>query len=253
MNSISSNHLKLIKILKFIENQDYEFLEFFLKVENIKSEIKSVYKVLFPQKKNKKMNIMIEDLCNDSSLTLKLKKIQTSLKEERKFFLILELLIKKSLNLEESAKILQVTRRTLNYDLIDIKEKLLKFNLKIDSQIGKGIFLYGNEIDIRKASFHYFYKFLIEVKFLPRLFIDKFSDFFYNFDDYLVLNMFIDKLIKQCKVDVFFNTRELLHSFYLSFKCENLQSDLDVDQSYFSEIFKEKELENFFEILKIQF
>lgn len=252
MNQISSNHLKLLKLLVFIDNKSINWINFFLEPLCTELHIKEIYKIIFPNKKNK-VNIMIKDILTYNNAFLELKKFQILLKEERKFFMILELLINKNLNLNEIAKKLSLNRRTLNYDLIEIKESLLDFNLFIESKGGKGIFLKGNYSDIKNASFHYFYKFLTEEKFLPNIFIDNFYNFFYNPDEFILLKKDINNLVNKCNLNIFFYAKELLISFYLSYKCltfNNSLKEFSNFESYFSEIFSNKELKIFSKIFK---
>lgn len=251
MNQISSNHLKLLKLLVFIDNKSFNWINFFLEPLCTELHIKEIYTIIFPNKKNK-VNIMIKEILTYNNAFLELKEFQILLKEERKFFIILELLINKNLNLNEIAKKLSLNRRTLNYDLSEIKENLLEFGLFVDSKGGKGIFLKGNYSDIKKASFHYFYKFLIEEKFLPNIFIDNFYSFFYNPDEFILLKKDIDNLINKCNLNIFFYAKELLISFYLSYGCLNSTNinEFSNFQIYFSEVFSNKEFEIFYKIFK---
>lgn len=250
MNSISSNHLKLLKLLTSVEDRDFYFSNFFLKSANIKLYIKEIYNFIFPNKKSTLIT-MIYQILNHKNLFLELKESQVLLKNERKFFIILELLIKDTLNLEDIAKKLSLTRRTLNYDLVEIKEELLTFNLVLKSQIGKGIFLNGHWLDKKKASFHFFYKFFIEENFLPNIFKNHFNNFFFNENNHSILKNDIDILLKQTYNNCFLNAKELLLSFYLSFVNLNYDITKFPDfQFYFYEIFSIKEDEVFYNTFK---
>lgn len=80
---------------------------------------------------------------------------------ERKDYLLLQLFFENTLNLNINTDIIQTTRRTLNYDLRDIKLYLESEGIKIESISGKGIFLRGNEAKIREIFSIYLSKYLI--------------------------------------------------------------------------------------------
>ncbi|MGL5000697.1 MAG: hypothetical protein ACRC6J_03120 [Cetobacterium sp.] len=80
---------------------------------------------------------------------------------ERKEYLLLQLFFENTINLNNNTHAIETTRRTLNYDLISLKSYLNKQNLSVESISGKGIFLEGDEIIIRKLFSIHLSKYLI--------------------------------------------------------------------------------------------
>lgn len=97
--------------------------------------------------------------------------------QERKDYLLLQLFFKNQINLNENIEILNITRRTLNYDLIDVKNSLEKKSLSIESYPGKGVFLIGKEENIRKNFYLYLAKYLINKDKTHILFINLIDNF----------------------------------------------------------------------------
>ncbi|MGL5797236.1 MAG: hypothetical protein ACRCYT_03425, partial [Cetobacterium sp.] len=89
---------------------------------------------------------------------------------ERKEYLLLQLFFENTINLNNNTDKIRTTRRTLNYDLIDIKYYLNYKNLTIDSISGKGIFLDGDEALIRDLFSIHLSKYLINQSMNHQLF-----------------------------------------------------------------------------------
>lgn len=81
---------------------------------------------------------------------------------ERKDYIILNLLLSNKIILNNIFEELDITRRTLNHDLKKIKDYLKIYKLKLISLPSKGIFLVGNESDIRELLSNYLIKFMIQ-------------------------------------------------------------------------------------------
>ncbi|WP_047384831.1 helix-turn-helix domain-containing protein [Cetobacterium sp. ZWU0022] len=99
---------------------------------------------------------------------------------ERKEYLLLQLFFENTINLNDNTDKIQTTRRTLNYDLKDIKEYLESKNLKIDSVSGKGIFLDGDERVIRELFSIHLTKYLINKNINHNLFTDLINNYFHE-------------------------------------------------------------------------
>lgn len=96
---------------------------------------------------------------------------------ERKDYLLLQLFFENTLNLNINTDIIQTTRRTLNYDLRDIKLYLESEGIKIESISGRGIFLKGNEAKIRELFAIYLSKYLINKNITHKHFTDLISKY----------------------------------------------------------------------------
>lgn len=261
--SINTKHLRLFKLLEFTKGDSLEFCELFLNINraNLYSYLKEIQKVV-PQKQNiTKTDEIITSILNQNICYSFLKKEQNISKDDRIFFLTLHLLLKSSLNLQSLSNILGVSRRTLNVDLITIKKNIEIYSLDIHSISGKGVFLEGDFVNIKRALCTYIYKYLVEENYLPNIFKQSFSHIFHNQEIDSILQKQIEHFIAIANCDSFFYNRELLKSFYISFKfldddtsyenqIKNNLNTLDKFKIYFENMFKSnslKEIFNFFQ------
>ena len=258
--TICSKHLRVLSLLNFTGGRDLDFLESFLKLSkaNLNLYIKDIYNSIPNVQKTSKFDIITKEILNFNNLFSNLKEKQVISKDERVFFLILKILIEGNLNLENLSKKLDVSRRTLNGDLVDIKKDLYNFHLIIESHTGKGVFLTGENINRKRALSCYIYKFLVEEPYLPNFLTNYFSFLFHNDEVDLFLKKDIENFLNQCNMDNFFCNRELLKAFYISFQYlddpgynykDNLKNNLKDFSSfkfYFSKIFSGKDLEIFY-------
>ena len=82
--------------------------------------------------------------------------------EERKEYIILKLLTDNLITLNPIAEELGITRRALNYDMIDIKEFFLQKDIGLIPVAGKGVTLVGKEADMRQLLSQFIEKLLIK-------------------------------------------------------------------------------------------
>ena len=261
--TIYSKHLRVLSLLNFTGGRNLDFLESFLKLSkaNLNLYIKDIYNSIPNVQKTSKLDLITKEILKCDNLFSNFKKNLVISKEERIFFLTLKILIDGNLNLENLSKKLDVSRRTLNGDLIDIKKDLNNFHLIIESHTGKGVFLTGENINRKRALSCYIYKFLIEESYLPKAFIDYFSFLFHNDEIDLFLKKDIENFLNHCNMDNFFSNRELLKAFYISFQYldnpgnnyqDNLNNSLknfSTFKFYFSKIFSGEDLNIFYNLL----
>lgn len=118
---------------------------------------------------------------------------------ERKEYLLLQLFFENTVNLNDNTDKIQTTRRTLNYDLKEIKEYLESKGLKVESVSGRGIFLEGNEAIIRELFSLHLTKFLINKNINHKLFTDLIEKYFQ--EDILEFNKnFVLRLLNSISV-----------------------------------------------------
>lgn len=257
--SINTKHLRLFKLLEFTKGENLEFCELFLDMNraNICSYLKEIQKVIPNRKSATKTDEIIKTILSQNCCSFNLKKEQNISKEDRIFFLTLHLLLKSSLNLQILSNTLGVSRRTLNDDLLVVKNNIEIYSLDVMSIPGKGVFLEGNFIDIKRALCTYIYKYLVEDNYLPSIFDESFSHIFHNSEIDNILQKQIEEFISIANCDSFFYNRELLKSFYISFKfldddttfenqIKNNLSTLDDFKIYFENIFNPKSLNSIF-------
>lgn len=257
-------HLRVLKLLNFTKGKHLEFLEFFLdtKKANINSYIKDLYDQIPYKKSITKLDEIIDEIINTNhSRFLKYIGNISLSKKDRVFFLTLRLLLKTTLNLQTLSNILEVSRRTLNDDILQLKKDLSIYNLEILSLPGKGIFLEGTLLDRKRALCTYIYKYLIEEKDLPKVFIDFFHEIFHSYELDDVLQEQIEIFINLGHCDAYFYNRELLKSFYISFKYldddtssnEQIKNNLNQKEKfilYFGDFFKESSLDDIYEFFQ---
>lgn len=106
---------------------------------------------------------------------------------ERFSYLIFELILTEKLNLNEKAKLFNVTRKTLSLDLDEVKKFLATKNLYLKSVPWQGIYLEGSSSD----------KICLGIQFIMKLIFEKeFSDFTMEIHKKF-LNPLLDKLYRQ--------------------------------------------------------
>ncbi|MGL4977952.1 MAG: HTH domain-containing protein, partial [Cetobacterium sp.] len=260
---ITAKHLRVANLLKFTNGQNCNFLESCLGISrpNLNNYLKEIHNVIPGNIKTGKMDSIVKRILEEEDICNLLVSKQTVSKEDRTFFLILKLLITSTLNLDSLTEMLGVSRRTLNGDLLEIKESLNIFDLKIQSISGRGIFLDGEFLNIKRALCCYLYKFLVEEQYLPKIFYENFSEIIHCSEIERKLEEDIEKLISEFNLDTFFYNRALLKSFYLSFlyfDCPNsgdkstlehtLKKPFDFE-TYFCKVFTEEELPQFYNYL----
>ena len=218
--SINTKHLRLFKLLEFTKGESLDFCELFLEMNraNIFSYLKEIDKIRPNRKEVQKTDEIIKSFLSQNKYYIPLKNEQIVSKDDRIFFLTLDLLLKSTLNLQNLTKVLSVSRRTLNDDLTIIKKNIEIYSLDIHSIPGRGVFLEGDFINRKRALCTYIYKYLVEESYLPNIFSEFFSPIFHNSEIDIVLQNELEQFISIANCDSFFYNRELLKSFYISFK-----------------------------------
>lgn len=112
----------------------------------------------------------------DFKLVMNLISQESITPEERKEYIILKLLIDNMITLNPIAKELEITRRTLNYDMVEIKEFFIQKDIELIPTAGKGIILNGKEKAVRAILSRFVTKLLLKKgtmnKFLEKILKD---------------------------------------------------------------------------------
>lgn len=82
--------------------------------------------------------------------------------EERLNYLLIQLAFEKKINTVKTAKYFDITRNTLSSDVKNLKNKLLEYNLTLESIPWKGLYLKGDYKDIYIFSIKVILKFLVK-------------------------------------------------------------------------------------------
>lgn len=91
---------------------------------------------------------------------------------DRRDYLITKLLIDDKIILSHESRILDVARRTLNYDLVEIKKFLASYSVTIEVIHGKGITLHGDEKHLKILLIAFLTKFISKGRKLKNIFKD---------------------------------------------------------------------------------
>ncbi|WP_426709727.1 hypothetical protein [Cetobacterium sp. SF1] len=262
--NIETKHLRLLKLLNFTKGKHLKFLEFFLNTNkaNINSYIRDLYNLIPNNKSQNKLDKIIEEILNENFSLFKSEVKEVSLsKKDRIFFLTLRLLLKTTLNLQYLSTLLEVSRRTLNDDILQLKTDLKIYDLTIVSFPGKGIFLEGNLLNRKRALCTYIYKYLVEEDHLPQIFKEYFFNIFHVNEIDNIFQEEMEHFIELGNCDIFFYNRELLKSFYISFKyldddileenqIKNQLFSPEKFNYYFSDIFQQYQIETIYNFFK---
>ena len=89
---------------------------------------------------------------------------------DRRDYLLTRLLLNNRIVLSHESSMLDVTRRTLNYDLVEIKEFLAQFSITIKIIPGKGLTIEGKEENLKNLLVAFITKFLSDVRSLKSIF-----------------------------------------------------------------------------------
>lgn len=237
--NFNSNHIRLYKLLQIYNLNDIQFMCELLKLseKTIILYIKQLYHFI-PNKINR-TNItkdMITDISSSKELLPIIKTLQAFTRDERILYITLKLLIRKKIILTNLCIFFQVSRRTLNNDLQFIKDRLNIFNLSLTSDPGKGIFLTGDETNIKRALCIYLYKFLIEANELPFILKKEYIKTI-NLVDLATIEKDSKVFLEKFNLDIFFHNKTLLQAFLLSFSMDkNTENSLkSMSFSLFSE------------------
>lgn len=124
---------------------------------NLNGILKNKDKYFLEKKEMTKIKKLISEF---SSLTL----------IDRRDYLVTKLLIDDKIILSHESRILDVTRRTLNYDLVEIKKFLAPYFVTVEVIHGKGIALHGDEKNIKILLIAFLTKFISNGRKLKNIF-----------------------------------------------------------------------------------
>lgn len=130
---INSVHIKIVKII-----QSYKFIAFedlceSLSLNNftVKNYLKEIELYLELKDYNLSIGEIITEIFSDKKLIYRLRKDQEFTKQERIDYLIFKILKEDIVNLSDVAKDIGVSKRTLNYHLVEIKEFMSSYKAEI--------------------------------------------------------------------------------------------------------------------------
>lgn len=205
---------KNIKILELLFQEKYriEDIASFLNLNprTIRYNIEDINRILVKYnlseiKKDKDL------LYLDKKEIFKIKKLissnSTLTSIDRRDYLLIKLLLNHEIVLSHESIVLDVTRRTLNYDLLEVKKFLKEYQLEIEAIPGKGVKVYGNDETINGLLIGFFTKFLSSEINLKTIFKD------------IILSLIDEKKLEEILVKtnillVKLNNEPQIYSFY---------------------------------------
>ncbi len=250
---LSSKHMQIALAIKQSRVDNYKILSKLLGItpSSFFSYIRDIEKVIYNES-NIDIKILIKIFREDSNLIYKIRQIQSLTKEERIVFIIFKLLNERFINISKVAEQLSVTRRTLNYDLEQIKTKISMYNLQLDVYKNLGLILSGDEVHIRRMFLGYIIKYFIEKDFLPKIMRTQFGVFLKqnNFKKISKATSYIESKVD----DSFYYNEITLNSSIMAFSTNlidkkvqsfKISSSFEVNiledlSSYFTEILKNR-------------
>lgn len=165
-------HLKIIECF-FSDNYSIEEVSEILSISEHKirrylNELYSHYKVINLENLKKKLG---------PNWRAKLKTDLDISSLDRRNFIILNFLKTDFINLNTLSLNLNITRRTLSKDLLEVKQVLNAYDLKCDSLNSKGIQLIGNENKKKEMFLNIIFVLFLDRNYLPNIFDFIFFDF----------------------------------------------------------------------------
>lgn len=250
--NINTNHIRIYKLLNFLPNKNIEFICQFLKMnrQNVILYIKQIHWLLQNEQQNIPLNEMIKKISENRNTFSILKEKQLFTKENRIFYIILLLLkyynLNLNLNLNSLSSSFNISRRTLNDDLIEVKKAFEFYNIKIFSISSKGIYIFGPVDKIKNCFLSYLFKFFVEFEEIPPSMLKSYLSLLKDDFSPILIND-IDYLIYTFNLDLFANNKELLKSLYIVYANnpykKNIKSlSLEEFKKYFSEIFPQDDI-----------
>ncbi|MGL5612823.1 hypothetical protein [Cetobacterium sp.] len=258
--NINTNHIRIYKLLNFLPNKDIDFICQFLKMnrQNVILYIKQIYYFLETKKQSNLLSDMIKELSENKNIFNILKQNQVFIKEDRIFYIILILLkysdLGLTLNLNTLSSNFNISRRTLNDDLIAVKKALQFYNLEIFSIPSKGVNISGSSDNIKNCFLSYLFKFFVEFEEIPPLMAKNFLGVFKENLSVKIIND-IDYFIYTFDLDLFANNKKLLKCIYIVYFSNSYKKrinclSLEDFKKYFHNIFPQKNIEKVYSFLK---
>ena len=175
---LTSKHIQVALILRKSKIVDYKILTKMLNItpSTFFSYLRDIENIIL-KKDEPDVKILMRYLKETSNLVYLIKSQQNITKDERVLYIIFKILKDRVINVTKLSEDLNVTRRTLNYDLDKVKLKLERYNLFLVSCRNIGLNIVGEEINIRRMLLGYILKIFIEKNFLPKIIRNEFASF----------------------------------------------------------------------------
>ncbi|MGL4652183.1 hypothetical protein [Cetobacterium sp.] len=223
---VSSKHIQIGLIIKQTKIDDYKTIAKLLNINSLSLFvcIKDIEKIVW-EKNEFDIKTLIIKIRESKDIIFFLKKHQKITKAERILYTTFKLLDERFINMNQIAEKLEVTRRSLNYDLESIKTSLSFYKLKLIIHKNQGLNLIGSEENIRRMHLGYIFKIFIEKKFLPKI-INKQFEIFLKKNSYQKISQIINSIPIDSKNYVYYNDL-ILASSILAFtnKSEQLPKE----------------------------
>lgn len=198
---------RMLDILKIIlENEgkaSYKYLakNLYINERSIRYDIDKINEILFENhfieiEKKPKGELFYSDL-NILSDVISFFQKNISIDEIKDEIVLFKTLFQEKLNLKDLCEELEVSRTTIKNIVREIREKLEKYNLKLEIEIQKGLILVGDEVNIRTAQLKFLNKYFNYFSSKHSEFIKKLLDEIFSLEYKEISKKFIDILMEE--------------------------------------------------------
>lgn len=224
---LTSKHIQVALILRKSKIVDYKILTKMLNItpSTFFSYLRDIENIIL-KKDEPDVKILMKDLKEASNLVHLIKSQQNITKDERVLYIIFKILKDRVINVTKLSEDLNVTRRTLNYDLDKVKLKLERYNLFLVSCRNIGLNIVGEEINIRRMLLGYILKIFIEKNFLPKIIRNEFASFLKK-NNYKFIKKNIPSLEMEVEDSFYYNELALI-SACLAFSCDRSEKENEI-------------------------
>lgn len=229
---INSTHLKIVKFILETSNFDYKNLSDFLNIASytLNNHLKDIESIITQNKPCLSFDERIALIKKNTNIISILKKEQYITKEEKKDYILFLLLDQDNINLTNLTSSLNISRRSLNYYLKDLKGLLESKSIFIKKYSNTGIFLDGNLYNKKKLLFGIGIKFFIEKNEAPKEIRSIVAKMLCDIKNNRVLQKFKDYRINSQNF-IHLNKNTFIPYLYISKK--NFEEDIDsINEDY---------------------
>ena len=192
MNTISTH----FKIIRCLQQDDYSLVELSMILKISESKLRKYLNELEDFFQCKGIDKLSKKTMKLPDKIEKLRAKQSFTTSERLLYIVLNFLGSNTINLTLLSYEIDVTRRTIANDLVNLKEYLQEYNLTLESSNSKGVVLKGQECDKKFLFKVNLFKVIEERNYLPKVFEKFYGNFEITIAQYGITN-YAQKILRQ--------------------------------------------------------